>query len=342
MLFLHVTNGDMAAAGLARSGLRGDVLSWRDVLHDGPVPSDRDLSSFRATRAAFLESRGAPQASLIVEDFAARDARLAGLSAGDEVVLWFEPDLYDQLQLCQILARFADLPADHSPTLTIVPADCFLGPMKPEHFRPLFEARRGIKASDVAQAADVWRAFTAESPARLLDVATALDRHAPARTYDADPQVRLPYLAAALRRQLEEYPSVEQGLSRSEQQLCEALAPGEMVLSKLFHAAHAASESWAWLGDSSFAWYVQRLSECTHPLITHANGTQVLAPSKSGKGFWERSVVLTAVGHDVVRARADAIALNGLDRWIGGVHLTTAHHWRWDGHRHSLTERRNG
>ena len=48
MLTLHVTNGDVSAQGLARSGLPGDVLVWRDVLHDGPVPSDGQLAPFRA------------------------------------------------------------------------------------------------------------------------------------------------------------------------------------------------------------------------------------------------------------------------------------------------------
>lgn len=52
MLTLHLTNGDAAAAMLARSGLPGDIVSWRDALHDGPVPPDDDAVAFHRERAA--------------------------------------------------------------------------------------------------------------------------------------------------------------------------------------------------------------------------------------------------------------------------------------------------
>jgi hypothetical protein len=214
--------------------------------------------------------------------------------------------------------------------------------MAPEHFVPLFRARRPVGERELAQGAEAWRAFTSSTPDALLAIAARLDTEVSARTYASSDEVKLPHLAAALRRQLQEYPDREHGLSRSERQLCEALAPGETTLTKLFHAAHHASESWAWLGDSSFAWYVQRLSDCPQPLVTHPNGTRVLAPARDGKGFWERSVVLTPFGHEVVRARADNVSRNGIDRWIGGVHLTTAHHWRWDDRVHRTVERVGG
>jgi len=331
MLILHVTNGDHAAAGLARSGLHGDVLSWRDIVHDGPVPSDSDRAAFHLARAQFLLARGwVASVTDVVVDFESRDARLDGTTAADEVVLWFEPDLYDQVQLAQVLSALGTRPIEDRPHVSIAPADCYLGPMQPEKFRPLFDARRSVGEAEFALGIAAWRAFTASTPDALHGIAARLDSEVGARTYDADDAVRLPHLAAALRRQLQEYPDREHGLSRSERQLCEALAPGEVVLSKLFQAAHQASESWNWLGDQSFAWYVQRLSECAEPLVTHANGTRVLAPARDARGFWERTVVLTAFGHDVVRARADCIERNGIDRWIGGVHLTTADHWRWD------------
>ena len=40
---------------------------------------------------------------------------------------------------------------------------------------------------------------------------------------------------------------------------------------------------------------------------------------------------LTDTGARVLAGEADQIALNGIDRWIGGVHLQ-GHHvpWHWD------------
>lgn len=43
-------------------------------------------------------------------------------------------------------------------------------------------------------------------------------------------------------------------------------------------------------------------------------------------------VRLTGTGPRVLAGQADQIALNGTDRWIGGVHLQRHHMpWRWDG-----------
>lgn len=337
MLTLHLTNGDHAATALARSGLPGDILSWRDLLHDGPVPSDADLPAFRRTRGEFLASRGWQSQSAVIADFTERDARLDSVGGGDELVLWFEPDLYDQLQLLQVLSRLHAKSADARPTITICPADCFLGPLKPEKFAPLYEARRTITMSDLAHAAEAWAAFTADTPDALLAVTERIDRDVRARAYAYDDEVRLPHLAPALRRQLEEYPDTQAGLSRSERQICEALAPGTMTLAKLFQA-HQSAESWVWLGDWSFAWYVQRLSDCAHPLVVHVNGSRVIAPLRDtdGKSFWERQVQLTPLGQDMVRDRADFVKLNGIDRWIGGVYNTPSRHWRWDPHNYTL------
>lgn len=337
MLTLHLTNGDHAATALARSGLPGDILSWRDLLHDGPVPSDADLPAFRRVRGEFIASRGWQSQSVAVADFAERDARLDGVGPADELVLWFEPDLYDQLQLIQVLARVARRAPSERPTVTIVPADCFLGPLTPEKFVPLYAARRAITANDIAMAVASWEAFTAETPDALLQVTERIDRDVRARAYAYDDRERLPHLAAALRRQLEEYPDTKAGLSRSERQLCEALAPGALTLAKLF-TAHQSAESWVWLGDWSFAWYVQRLSDCAHPLVVHLNGSRVIAPLRDtdGKAFWERQVHLTPLGQDIVRDRADFVKLNGIDRWIGGAYNTTSRHWRWEPHHYRL------
>ena len=338
MAILHLTNGDAAAAGIARSGLPGEVLPWRDLLHDGPVPSDDDLTAFRRARGEFLASRGWASQSEAMASLAARDDRLAAVGPSDELVLWFEPDLYDQLQLIQILSRLVHRVPAARPVMTIAPADCYLGALRPEKFLPLHTARRALLPEDLAHADAAWRAFTAPSPEALLTVTDQLDRGIGARAYAYHDAVRLPHLAAALRRQLEEYPDTEAGLSRTERQLCEALATGPMTLLKLYQAQQAA-ESWTWLGDWSFAWYVQRLSDCAHPVVVHENGSRVIAPLRDtdGRAFWDRAVQLTPLGHQLVQARADLVRTNGIDRWIGGVQLQGAKSWRWNPHSCRLT-----
>ena len=99
---LHVTNGD-SAVGVLRRAVEGEFLPWRDVLHEGPVHAGLPLDALSRRRAAFIASAGWASLPQIEKDFLERDAKLRNSLAHAEVVLWFEHDLYDQLQLIQVL-----------------------------------------------------------------------------------------------------------------------------------------------------------------------------------------------------------------------------------------------
>src|SRR5262245_34833327 len=102
---LHVTNGDIVGDKLAARFPGDEIVAWLDVLHEGPIPSGVSAASLQAIRAAFLASQRWGQEEEIATQLAARDAALARYADFKEVVLWFEHDLYDQLQLIQILDR---------------------------------------------------------------------------------------------------------------------------------------------------------------------------------------------------------------------------------------------
>jgi hypothetical protein len=103
---LFITNGDSAAGRIEASGLAGEILPWRDVLHEGPVPCGLSPEELSDVRARFLAERGWTSLAEARRDFARRDATLAGYGDHEEVVLFFEHDLYDQLQLIQVLDWF--------------------------------------------------------------------------------------------------------------------------------------------------------------------------------------------------------------------------------------------
>src|SRR4051812_7796127 len=104
---LHLTNGDSAAVPLRHTGVTGEVIAWRDVLHEGPTPGGLGLEAMSDVRARFLASWSDAEFADVRRQLGARDA---ALRAARHVVLWFEHDLYDQLQLIQILATLAVQP----------------------------------------------------------------------------------------------------------------------------------------------------------------------------------------------------------------------------------------
>src|SRR5271170_4721894 len=97
---LHITNGESVIHSFAAARLEGAYLSWLDVLYDGPVP-DLPHEALSDVRARATSAMGWGEEARVRSAFAARDAALASFRDYDEVVLWFEHDLFDQLQLIQ-------------------------------------------------------------------------------------------------------------------------------------------------------------------------------------------------------------------------------------------------
>jgi hypothetical protein len=304
---LHVTNGDCAAERIRAAGVEGTILPWRDVLHDGPVPAGLPLERLSAVRADFIASGGAGTADEIRRSFAGRDAVLAASRGEDEVVLWFEHDLYDQLQLIQVLDWFADHP---HPTLTLINPPEYLGDVGEERASELFAARRPVTPGQLALGRWAWDAFRGTDPRHVETVLYAEDAG------------ELPHLAGALFRLLEEYPAVGSGLSRSEEQILIAFSAGPRTLAEAYPASHHEVEDAVWMGDSTWLSHVERLAGGAQPLLAYEGD--------AGHAM-QRRARITDAGREVVWGRADALWMNGIDRWIGGVHLSGREvPWRWD------------
>jgi len=303
---LHITNGDAAGDKLKASGLAGDVLCWRDVLHDGPVPAGLAMDELSAVRARFIAGRGWADEDGVARDFAARDAALAGCRAHDEVVLWFEHDLYDQLQLIQVLDWFA---THGGPRRSLVCGAEYLGPSEPARLAERFAARSPVSTDQLALAAAAWAAFRSPDPRAIPELL-------------ADDTVELPYLGDALIRHLEQFPSTFNGLGRSEHQALQVIAGGAATLKDAYLGSHQALEEPIWLGDSSFIAYMHDLASGDHPLVAIGAGEP---------GDVHRPIALTDAGRAVLAGREDRVRLNGIDRWLGGVHLHGRDAaWRWD------------
>lgn len=100
---LHITNGE--SVSIPQTGLPGQVVCWDDILHDGPVPGGLSLQELSRIRERFLaEFLDVPLSEV---SFARRDEAITRFHDHEEVILWFEHDLYDQLQLIQILDWFS-------------------------------------------------------------------------------------------------------------------------------------------------------------------------------------------------------------------------------------------
>jgi DNA-binding transcriptional MerR regulator len=318
---LHVTNGESAGNTLRRTPLGGAVLPWQDVLHEGPVPGGSRRELLQA-RASFLGDCGWGSRRALLSTLERRDRRFEeAVRDGLELVLWFEHDLYDQLQLLDALALAHQLGG--VPMLIVVdsfpgkPGFRGLGELTADELASLWPERRQATGDALAQAAGAWADLRASDPTALAGRAA---RDVPG----------LPFLAPALRRLLEELPDVTTGLSGTERRSLEAIAAGARSPLAAFIAEQELEDA-PFLGD---AWFFRALSELGSgdDRLLEAEGRPLpAAPPLSDAGVFTRlSLSLTREGERVLRGEGDRVALLGIDRWVGGTHVTPDNVWRWD------------
>ena len=315
---------------MLEAGITGPIVPWNDVLHEGPVPSGLNVAALREVRAQFIAA-GEGSYNDVIREFADRDAALADLRGVDEVVLWLEHDLYDQLQLIQILDQ---LPLDMTPLVSAVPGDDYLSTQPTARFAGLFPARRAVTSAQRLAARDAWQAFRSPDP-------RAIEAALPRFTV-------LPHLAPALRRHLEQFPSTTNGLSRTEQQALEALAAGVTRMRDVYVEANHKREDAVFMGDLAFLFHLRGLARTARPLIAPAEAGARWFSEAASSSFdetearWsmDATMTLTDDGRRVLAGDADRVRLCGIERWLGGVHLTgNGPVWRWDSTRAALVMR---
>jgi len=255
---LHVSNGD--CTDLSGTGLASRVVYWRDSLHEGPVPPVGP-EELRRIRAAFLAEVGVDDRAEGLGMFAERDRTLAANRNG-EYVLWFEADLYDQLQIIQILARLADLdvPAQRITLICIgehagIARFGGLGELTAEQLRelPTTNACARLTPAALQLATDAWAAFRAPTPDGLPAVASS-----------RSPELR--FLGEAFDRLSREYPSTRDGLSLTERRILAAVADGAATAGTAF-VRGAARETRPYLGDTWAFAMMDRMAHAPIPLL---------------------------------------------------------------------------
>jgi hypothetical protein len=288
-----VTCGDAAAGQLRAAGLGSDVLVWRDILHEGPVPGGLRPDELAEVRAGYLAAMGWTTREAALHDQHRRDERLAA-ATDRPIELWFDDNLVNQLQLLQVLSMLATL----DPKEVWLAGPHTFGGAPASELRELAEARRPVTQAHFDTATAAWVAFTSADPTGLAGAG------GPA----------LPALGPALLRFQRQYPSTRGGLGQTERAALAAVAAGHPGFTDIF-LAQAEHDEPKFMGDTTFRHYLDRLTEGPHPL---------LRTDSAGRYH------LTGSGQRVLAGDTDQVELNGIDRWYGGVHLTGRAPWRWD------------
>lgn len=273
MKVLHIVNGDVTADLLKKGGVEGDVAVWREMLCEGPTVFPVGDDSFWDIRSKhFADTYGItdyephfrPQFDLIAEH-----AKYA------ETVLWFEYDLFCQINMLAVL-HYLNATQKPGEKISLV---CVgkqndsdemlgLGEIEPKEFKALMFLRTQLVSETLAYAAKAWEAYCADDITKLLPF-----------IYQAS-NSNFEYLPSALSVHLKRFPSTANGLNDIEQTMLQLIDKGQLTDGQLVREL-LQWQTWYGFGDMQYFHYLKELSELIEKdgeqLKLTALGQEVLA-----------------------------------------------------------------
>lgn len=301
---INLVAGESALMTLRQTSIPGEKFSIDDILMEGPITDGLKTELSWIKRAEYLHFPAADYLS----DKGERERILFESLSHDEIVLWFEFDLFCQANLLYYLDWYASRDLETARLTLICPETVpgrrtfrGLGELKAEELESLFPTRSEVAPGQKSVARQAWQAFSSPDPRNIEQF------------LGTDSSV-LPLVAPALRAHLERFPSTANGLGIVAQKTLEVLNEQPLPFHKLFGRVTGTPELFRHgMGDTTLLFYLDTLLSGPSPLVTE-----------------ERDFEITATGREVLENKADAVDLNGIDLWYGGVHLTRDNLFRWD------------
>lgn len=212
---LHITNGDSTTSYLKALKFEGEFITWRETLCEGKTSIDVGSESFWKTRFDFLKSNYKITKKTFI-DFTLKEYRnLCQQKNQKEIVLWFEHDLFCQINMIAIVSWIKRFRKNEKVTLVcsgdVKGSKKRLGlcELNPEQIHEHYANRVELTQDDIEYADYIWQLYCSDSPLRLETV------------YKFNPMSPFNYLSDAIEIHLKRFPSIENGLNLVENYIIE-------------------------------------------------------------------------------------------------------------------------
>ena len=292
---------------LESTDLAGDVCVWRDVLSDGPVHMELGSEEFWKLRNSYMTAAfGIPQGEFLERARGEFD-RIKQFTNYEEVVLWFEYDLFCQVNLMALMHWFGQQERGETKVSLICVGEeegyerlVGLGELPPETYPDLFARRRIMGSYDFTFCSDAYQAWCSPDP-------TDLDNFILLSSNE------FPYLSDALRSHQRRFPSAQSGLTEIESKIISLIESGINEERKIVGSLLRWQEFYGF-GDLQYFQVLDRLA----PLFDE--------PEK------------LSLKPEVAKALKEQKPLDLINRdyFLGGAR---ASEWQWDEHTEELTSR---
>ncbi|MCX2719655.1 DUF1835 domain-containing protein [Lentiprolixibacter aurantiacus] len=266
---LHITNGDSFTQRLTKLKLNGDIITWREMLCEGKTETDVGSESFWKTRFDFLHKNYNVSKSWFVEKTLKEYRSLCNHKQQDQIVLWFEYDLFCQINMLAVISwlkshrRYADISLVCSGNEDETDKMYSLNELTDEQLLDLYKNRVHLSQNDIEYADYVWQLYCSDNPIRLENLMDF-------ENYQYE------YLSDAIKVHLKRFPTIKNGLNEIENKVLELSYNEKPASKKALLGAVMKNQGYYGFGDSQF----QRVITNLKPLFSGFNPVKL---TKKGK-----------------------------------------------------------
>lgn len=214
---LHITNGDHTTQRLQKLKIKGDIITWREMLCEGKTSVDIGSESFWKTRFEFLKDSYKVTKKKFI-DYTLKEYRnLCNQKQQDEIVLWFEYDLFCQVNMVAVISWLKRYRSEHKITLVSsgeIPGKeklFGLGELTDTQLKQHFNNRIELSKDDIEYADYIWQLYCSDSPLALENA------------HQFNPKSPFVYLEKAIKAHLQRFPSIDNGLNHIENNILKAV-----------------------------------------------------------------------------------------------------------------------
>lgn len=271
---LHITNGDNFTQKLEKLQLKGEIITWREMLCEGRTETNVGSESFWKTRFEFLHKNYKVSKSWFVEKTLKEYRSLCNHKQQDQIILWFEYDLFCQVNLLAVLSwlktyrRHAEISLVCSGKEDDSDKLYGLGELSDEQLMNLYKNRKTLSQGDIEYADYVWQLYCSDNPIRLENLTDFED-------------YQFPYLADSIQAHLRRFPTIKNGLNAVENKILEIAAEHKPKNKKVLLSLALENQGYYGFGDLQYDRVITNLK----PLFSSFNPVKL---TRKGKDILDR------------------------------------------------------
>lgn len=209
---LHITNGDSTTNYLKKLNIQGEFITWREMLCEGKTTIDVGSERFWKNRFLYLKSSYKVTKQKFINYTLKEYRNLCNKKQLDEIVLWFENDLFCQINMIAVISWLKRYRKGY--TISIIQpklrrSTVYKGfsELTENQISQALKKRINLTLDDIEYADYIWQLYCSDSPLRLEVV------------YKFNPMSPFQNLTTAVEDHLKRFPSIHNGLNAVENEI---------------------------------------------------------------------------------------------------------------------------